>query len=145
MPTFEDALRESVRGVTDQFRQTDRDLHEEVLAASDAVERLTNGRCLLSLEPQDVDEGAEYTLHVANDEHDTHSVLALFNVALTGYPIQAALWTAGQGDDSRFGPPWTLPSRAELAAFLTKMASHSTSRLVTFLAEQLRRQPALSS
>jgi hypothetical protein len=135
MPSFEEALKNTLLGINKGFEIADADLHQEVASAALALGRLTDGALVLALAPhQESDKGIEYRLLLTGENYEV--TLGFFLVGSIGYPIRYA---GNQGGLNMGGEP-AASDRTALASFFSSMASNPDSPLVRHLAFFLRRK-----
>lgn len=138
MSPFEEALKVSLHGLGDAFKAADADLHQEVLAAIQSIERVTQDRVTLEIVPvrDRIPRGA-YNLVLrptSTRRRSQIAVIARFLISPQGYPVY------GTEGDPIFDLPtihatWTpLKDREAIARFLASLAANPDSHLVQQLA-----------
>jgi hypothetical protein len=135
MPTFEEALRNNIKGPPEAYRVADFDLHQEVLQASDATARVTDNAYRLSIvrvgSPTD---GAAYVLVLEDTRSLRTTPIDAFLVPMRGYPV-FAVGHGGEQIDFRNGA--SLKDREAIHDYFNELAANPDSELVTRLAMQL--------
>ena len=134
MSEFEESLKKSIYGVGEAYRTAEKDLYEEVAAASESVKRVTGGIASLALrKTKETSAGTEFELYVQH-ERSAQEVAVLY-VDANGYPIKVAAsdlyLVTGDYED-------IFARREDIRKYLNNAASTPDSRLVLRIAYLLR-------
>jgi hypothetical protein len=138
--SFEEALKTSVLGVDQGFRDAVTDLRQEVSAASAAVSKLTNQQASLELRKNDEQPLGTYfdmrmNFSPVNSNSRRYYDVSAFFISAKGYPIKAgcsvSVLAGGEYEIE-------IPDVSQLKKYFVDMASNPDSSLVLRLALLLR-------
>ena len=136
MSQLEDLLRKSVIGMNEAYSIAEKDLYEEVVAASEAVVNVTSGIGRLELKKSsDEASGSIFTLSLVGQK--TIYEVGAFALSANGYPIKAAPTERNCRMDIYEA---VLNSRGEINEYLKNMMATPNSRLVLRVSYLLRQQ-----
>jgi len=136
MSSFEESLKNTIRGLGEEYSRTVQDLVDETNAASDAVNRITNGMAQMTLSTElKASTGTDFALNLKNAK--SFSEISGFFVKSNGYPIKVA----SSVSEARAGL-WEedLYSRDDLKSYYLSLAANPESRLALRLAFLLRQE-----
>ncbi len=126
MSQLEDLLRKSVIGMNEAYNASEKELYEEVAAASEAVVNVTSGIGRLELQKSSDDASRSiFTLSLVGRK--TIYEVGAFALSPNGYPIKAAP-TERHCLINTYEA--VLNSRGEISEYLKNMMATPNSRLV---------------
>jgi hypothetical protein len=138
MPSFQELLRGSLRGVNATFEEADADLNQAVAEAAEAIQDISGGKVRLALATaREGVDGTVYSLRLSGPDGNDE-VLGI-KVPVGGYPLVVADHAVWVDDSTKKKDCRTLSNVTELREFFSEIASRTDSSLVVKLAYFLRK------
>lgn len=135
--SLEEKLKSTLEGLNRGFFEADEDLHRQVFAANEAIDKITNRKVTLKLERHiEEDNGVGY--HFRIQSGDMSSSVGYFYVSTRGYPIFYAR------NDHAFrnkAAVTSLNDRTALSDLFSDLATNPDSPLIQSVAFFMRRKP----
>jgi len=137
MPTLEELLQTTLKGVTEQYDKASGDLHRAVTELALAVKSITKGAASLLIRDVEIDEVVDDTVYELSyvPHRGEPRGLGLFLIPSKGYPIRLY---SHRGDLYKGASVRSFQSEDEIKQFFQKMVKDQTSPLISLLAYTLR-------